>query len=65
MNEWIISYENDEALKEIKKTGIISFEPKFEELKFIIMKTYLSQETILKIEGVTECREQRTGTVFV
>ncbi|RYI30531.1 hypothetical protein EVU96_08945 [Bacillus infantis] len=65
MHEWIISYENDEALKEIKKTGIVSFEPMFEELKFIVMKTYLSQETILKINGVIECREPMTGTVFV
>ncbi|MCP1159348.1 hypothetical protein [Bacillus infantis] len=64
MYEWIISYENDEALTEIKKTGIISYEPMFEELKFIVMKTYLSQETILKIKGVKECRKPRTGTVF-
>jgi hypothetical protein len=61
MNEWIISYENNEALDEIKKIGIVIFEPEFEELKFIAMKTYLSKETILEIKGVTECREPMIG----
>jgi hypothetical protein len=65
MYEWVINYENAEALQEIKKTGIILFEPEFDDLKFIIMKTYLSKETIMKIKGVTECREPMIGSVYV
>jgi hypothetical protein len=63
MFEWIISYENAEALETIKKIGIIEFEPEFPELKFILMRTYLKKETIKKIPGVTECEESRTGTI--
>lgn len=33
MNEWVVSYDTEEALEEIKKIGFILFEPKFKELK--------------------------------
>jgi hypothetical protein len=65
MYEWIISYKNDAALEEIKKIGYIAYENDIEELKFIIMKSYLSKETILNIPGVTECEEARTGRIDI
>jgi len=65
MYEWIIRYKDDKALHEIKKTGEIVFEPEFEDLKFIIIKSYIDKDTILKIKGVTECREPMIGTVYV
>ena len=64
MNRWVINYEGDTALNEIKKIGTITFEPEFDDLRFIIMKSCLSKETILKIEGVTECRKPMIGTFY-
>lgn len=64
MNEWIINYESEEALAEIKKIGEIAFESRFKELKFIIMTTEWSKEAVMNIKGVTECREPRIGTVY-
>ena len=65
MYEWVIAYEDSDALEHIKKTGIIEFEPEFPELKFIIMKTYLKKETIMDIDGVVSCDEPRSGYVDV
>jgi hypothetical protein len=62
MYEWVISYETDETLEEILKIGTVEFEPIFPHLKFIIMKSYLSKETIMNIKGVTECREPWIGS---
>jgi hypothetical protein len=62
MYEWLIKYENDDTLQEIKKIGLVEYEPKFKEMKFIIMKSYLSKETILNIKGVTDCLIPALGT---
>ena len=62
MYEWLISYEGEKTLDEIKKIGIIKYEPDFENMNFIIMESYLSKETILKISGVTECRKPAVGS---
>lgn len=62
MYRWIISYENELALDEILKTGVVFFEPKL-DVKFIIMDSYLNRDTIMKINGVTECREPMMGTL--
>jgi hypothetical protein len=61
LNTWIIDYQSDETLNEIKKIGHILFEPEFPQMNFIIMKSYLSKETILQIDGVSDCREPITG----
>lgn len=65
MFEWVIAYENVDVLEQIKKTGVIEFEPEFPELKFIIMKTHLKKETIMDIAGVISCDEPRSGYVDV
>jgi hypothetical protein len=65
MYEWIISYENEAALEDIKKIGYIAYENDIEELKFIIMKSYLSKETIMNIPGIVDCNEARTGRIDI
>lgn len=65
MYKWIISYKDDETLNEILKIGIVEFKPEFDGLKFIMMKTYLSKETILNIKGVTECGEPMIDNLLV
>lgn len=55
MYEWLIRYEGEAALDEIKKIGLVEYEPETEPMNIIIMKSYLSKDTILKINGVAEC----------
>lgn len=61
MNTWIISYKDDAALEEILKIGEVVFQPSIPKLKFIAMDTYLSEATILLIEGVTACEPDSIG----
>lgn len=49
MNKWVINFEDDQALKEIKKIGNVLFEPEFDDLRFIAMETNLSKDSILSI----------------
>jgi hypothetical protein len=65
MYEWIIEYENEDTLHEIKKIGYVEYENDIEELKLIIMRSYLSKETIMNIPGVVDCNETRTGRIDI
>lgn len=60
MYEWIIHYESRKALEEVLKTGEVSYKPRL-DVGYIVMKSYLPKETIMKIEGVTNCRTPEIG----
>lgn len=61
MYEWVISYDSKETLQEIKKIGFIEYEPQL-DLNFIVMKSYLSKETIMNIKGVIDCYKPSIGS---
>ena len=63
MYEWLISYEGEKTLDEIKKIGLIEYEPEIENMNFIVMRTYLNKETILSIRGVRACVKPAVGTL--
>lgn len=63
MFRWIISYEDEETLDEILKTGVVIYRPKL-DVNYIVMDSYLDDVTIKKIKGVKSCREPVMGTLF-
>lgn len=64
MYQWIVSFDTKAALDKLKQISTIEFETGFTELNFVIIQSDLDKESILKIEGVTECIESRTGSLI-
>lgn len=62
MYEWVIKYEDEEAFDELMKTGEMVFVSDI--INIVIIKSYLSSDTIMKIKGVTDCNEARIGYIL-
>lgn len=65
MNKWVVTFNNYEAieiLREMKMEKL--FLPLFhQELNFFFVETDMSEENLLKIEGIISVRGERTYSV--
>jgi hypothetical protein len=66
VKKWVVYFEELETVNRLEEMGILSYKPLLhEELKFVFIKTDLAKEDILKIEGITDCRPEAIGKIFV
>lgn len=60
MKKWIVSFDNIEVINVLKQMNILNYIPLFyQRCKFVLIETDMSKEDILKISGITDCREER------
>ena len=62
MKEWVITYEDEEAFDELMKVGEMVLVSGI--INLVIIKSYWSSDAILKIKGVIDCEEARTGYIL-
>jgi hypothetical protein len=65
-NRWVVKFSDLKTVDTLKEMGILHYLPKFhEQLKFAFIDTEMSQEEVLKIDGIESIREERVGTLYV
>lgn len=64
--KWVV-YVDDTNMKALfEDMGILSYVPMwFDEFLFLFVKTDMSKEQLLSIDGVTDVREEMIGSVDV
>ena len=63
MQKWVVKFDDMETVDILEQMGIISYKPLFyNELKFVFIKTDMTEEEVLKIKGVLNCRKPWIGT---
>ena len=66
MQKWIVRYDDEITLDLLKNLGLISYIPALHEtLKFVFIETELTEEEILRIQGITSAALSRNGTLNV
>lgn len=66
MKKWVVKFKDLETIKVLEDMGILSYKPSLhEDLKFVFIKTDMSQEEILNIKGIESCRPEAKGTLFI
>ena len=66
MTTWVVGVEDIQTVERLEKEKLLSYKPLFfEQLKVVFIKTDKTKEEIMCIKGITSCREERKGTLFV
>lgn len=66
MKKWIVHFDNAKIVETLERLEILSYIPTlYEELKFVFIRTDMSKEEILRIEGITKVTESRIGSLNV
>lgn len=64
--KWVLTVEDLKTIDELSEMGIVHYIPKFvEKFKFVFVETTMTQQELLNIPGVMDCREERVGTFFL
>lgn len=66
MRKWVVKFDSLKTVQILEDMNILSYKPILhDKLNFVFIQTDMSEEEILKIEGIISCRPEAIGTLKV